>query len=381
MKDDGQKSLLQWLAPELAERGVLRNEPWVQISARQAEDMFSVKPLAIAAVTMVVVEPFAIDYLRQAPVLVVAAAQGMECCRPMERESVLRNWQTIIHDRPKLRDLLRYYELVRPLRAFKGQAFRAGQTEYQIMMSLCDVPPSPLAQAIPTSIRKQHNWLRALGEWSDAMCRREQSAKALFDWAVCAMGHHTGSPAGGALDQASTVADYAAYHIGSFNRRWSYQRAFRAALEWHEELARASNEKAYFLTHKMGWDDVIDYGDLPRSVTIEGYEIVALQSGAALHAESADMHHCVASYAGNVIRGFSRMFSVRGDGRRVATFEISKSGFLLASGEFLQSPSRKRPPYKLIQLKGPYNAEVSHEIEKAIHAFISGLNETARSTG
>jgi hypothetical protein len=93
------------------------------------------------------------------------------------------------------------------------------------------------------------------------------------------------------------------------------------------------------------------------------------------------MHHCVASYAGNVIRGFSRIFSVRGDGRRVATFEISKSGFLLASGEFLQSPSRKRPPYKLIQLKGPYNAEVSHEVEKAIHAFISGLNETARSTG
>lgn len=381
MKDDGQKSLLQWLAPELAANDVLRNEPWVQISAHQAEDMFSVKPLAIAAVTMVVVEPFAIDYLRQAPVLVVAAAQGMECCRPMEREFVLQDWQAIIHDRPKLRDLLRYYGLVRPLRALKGQAFRAGQTEYQIITNLCNIPPSPLAQAIPTSIRKQHTWLRALGEWSDAMCRREQSAKALFDWAVCAMGDHTRSMADGTLDQASTVADYAAFHIDSFNRRWRYQRAFRAALEWHEELARASNEKAYFLTHKMGWDDVVDYGDLPGSVTIEGYEIVALQSGAALHAESADMHHCVASYAGNVIRGFSRIFSVRRGGRRVATFEISKSGFLLASGEFLQLSSRKRPPYKLIQIKGPYNAEVSHEIETVIHAFITGVNETTRAAG
>jgi hypothetical protein len=381
MKDDGQKSLLQWLAPELAANGVLQNEPWVQISARQAEDMFSVRPLAIAAVTMVVVESFAIDYLRQAPVLVVAAAQGMECFRPTEREFVLRDWQAIVRDRPKLRDLLRYYGLIRPLRALKGQAFRAGPAEYQVIQNLCDVPPSPLAQAIPTSIRKQHNWLRALGEWSDAMCRREQSAKALLDWAVCAMGNHTGSTADGTLDQASTIADYAAFHIRSFNRRWSYQRAFRAALEWHEELARASNEKAYFLTHKMGWDDVIDYGGLPGSVTIEGYEMVALQTGAALHAEGADMHHCVASYAGNVIRGFSRIFSVRKDGQRVATFEISKSGFLLASGEFLQLPASKGPLYKLVQLKGPYNAEVSNEIEKAIHAFISGLNETSRTVG
>lgn len=87
------------------------------------------------------------------------------------------------------------------------------------------------------------------------------------------------------------------------------------------------------------------------------------------------MHHCVASYAGNVIRGFSRIFSVRKDSQRVATFEISKSGFLLASGEFLQLPARKRSPYKLIQTKGPCNADVSPDVEKVIQAFILGLNE------
>jgi hypothetical protein len=381
MKDEGQKSLLQWLAPELATKGILQNEPWVQASVCQVEDMFSVKPLTIAAITMVVVEPFAIDYLKQAPVLVVAAARGMECFRPTEREFVLRDWRAIVHDRPRLRDLLKYYGLVRPLRALKGQAFRAGPTEYQIIQNLCDVPPSPLAQAIPTSIRKQHVWLRALGEWSEAMCRREQGARALLGWAACAMGNYVGSMAGDALDQASAVADYAAFHIDGFNRRWSYQRAFRAALEWHEELARASSEKAYFLTHKIGWDDVIDYGSLPGRTIIDGYEIAALQTGAALHAEGADMHHCVASYAGNVIRGFCRIFSVRKDGQRVATFEISKSGFLLASGEFLQLPSSKGPLYKLVQFKGPYNAEVPQEVEKTIHAFISGLNETARTGG
>ena len=93
------------------------------------------------------------------------------------------------------------------------------------------------------------------------------------------------------------------------------------------------------------------------------------------------MHHCVASYAGNVIRGFSRIFSVRGDGQRLATFEVSKSGFLLASGEFLQLPARKRSPYKLIQINGPYNAEVSQEVEKAIQAFISSLNQAAPTVG
>jgi hypothetical protein len=381
MKDDAQKSLLQWLAPEFAANGLLRDEPWVQPCAREVENMFAVKPLAIAAVTMVVVAPFAIDYLRQAPVLVVAAAQGMECFRPSEREFIQRDWQAIIHDRPKLRDLLKYYGLIRPLRAFKGQAFRAGPTEYQVIQNLCDIPPSPLAQAIPTAIRKQHNWLRALGEWSEAMCRREQSAKALFDWAVCAMGDHTARAAGGTLDQASAVADYASFDIRRFNRRWSYERAYRAALEWHDELARASSEKAYLLTHKIGWNDVIDYGDLPRRKIIDGYEFVALQSGAALHAEGADMHHCVASYAGNVIRGFSRIFSVRRDGQRLATFEVSKSGFLLASGEFLQLPTRKRSPYKLIQIKGPYNAEVSPAVENTIQAFISSLNEDTPTVG
>ena len=381
MKDDAQKSLLQWLAPEFAANGLLRDEPWVQACAHEAENMFAVRPLAIAAVTMVVAEPFAIDYLRQAPVLVVAAAQGMECFRPSEREFIQQDWQAIVHDRPKLRDLLRYYGLIRPLRALKGQAFRAGPTEYQTIQNLCDIPPSPLAQAIPSAIRKQHNWLRALGEWSEAMCRREQSAKALFDWAVRAMGDHTASTAGGSLDQASAVADYAAFHIGRFNRRWSYERAYRAALEWHDELAQASSEKAYLLTHKIGWNEVIDYGDLPRRRIIDGYEIVALQSGAALHAEGAEMHHCVASYAGNVIRGFSRIFSVRGDGQRLATFEVSKSGFLLASGEFLQLPARKRSPYKLIQIKGPYNSEVSQDVEKAIQAFISSLNQAAPTVG
>jgi hypothetical protein len=42
-------------------------------------------------------------------------------------------------------------------------------------------------------------------------------------------------------------------------------------------------------------------------------------------------------------------------------------------------PSTRGPLYKLIQLKGPYNAEVPQEIEQAIRAFISGLNETARA--
>ena len=204
MKDNAQKSLLEWLAPEFAAKGLLlRDEPWVHACAYEAENMFAVRPLAIAAVTMVVVEPFAIDYLRQAPVLVVAASQGMECFRPSERDFIQQDWQAIIQDRPKLRDLLRYYGLIRPLRALKGQAFRAGPTEYQVIQNLCDVSPSPLAQAIPSAIRKQHNWLRALGEWSEAMCRREQSTRALFDWAVRAMGDHTASAAGGATSAAS----------------------------------------------------------------------------------------------------------------------------------------------------------------------------------
>ena len=69
----------------------------------------------------------------------------------------------------------------------------------------------------------------------------------------------------------------------------------------------------------MPLDTVIDYTPLPLLWEHGGLSFVALQTGKALRAEGAAMHHCVASYWRNVVNGKSRIYSIRENGRRVAT--------------------------------------------------------------
>ena len=70
-------------------------------------------------------------------------------------------------------------------------------------------------------------------------------------------------------------------------------------------------------------DTVIDYTPLPLLWKYGGLSFVALQTGKALHAEGAAMHHCVASYWENVAEGKSRIYSIRENGSRVATLELT----------------------------------------------------------
>ena len=68
---------------------------------------------------------------------------------------------------------------------------------------------------------------------------------------------------------------------------------------------------------------MIDYTPLPLLWEYGGLSFVALQTGKALQAEGAAMHHCVASYWENVAEGKSRVYSIRENGRRVATLEVT----------------------------------------------------------
>ena len=70
-------------------------------------------------------------------------------------------------------------------------------------------------------------------------------------------------------------------------------------------------------------DTVIDYMPLPLHWESDGLRFVALQTGIALRAEGATMHHCVASYWQNVVNGNSRIYSILENGNRVATLELS----------------------------------------------------------
>ena len=67
---------LQWLAPSMARDGLLKNGDWVLPAAAEAEKMFSDTELHLPAQFLSALNRFALDYIRQAPVLVVAAAHG-----------------------------------------------------------------------------------------------------------------------------------------------------------------------------------------------------------------------------------------------------------------------------------------------------------------
>ena len=76
MQKPKEMTALQWLAPSMARDGLLKNGDWVLPAAAEAEKMFSDAQLHLPAQFLAALNKFALDYIRQAPVLVVAAAHG-----------------------------------------------------------------------------------------------------------------------------------------------------------------------------------------------------------------------------------------------------------------------------------------------------------------
>lgn len=85
----------------------------------------------------------------------------------------------------------------------------------------------------------------------------------------------------------------------------------------------------------------------------DGWEAVELVSAADLLEEGTKMHHCVSSYSANCRAGTLRIFSVRLNGERKCTLEISAEAALHLLGD--------TPDFKISQNKGKHNASVSNE--------------------
>ena len=117
------------------------------------------------------------------------------------------------------------------------------------------------------------------------------------------------------------MVDFVRAHPDTFNPRWTLDRARAEEQKWHADLAVAE------VVERTGvpLDTVIDYTPLPLLWEHGGLSFVALQTGKALRAEGAAMHHCVASYWQNVVKGKSRIYSILENGNRVATLETQQS--------------------------------------------------------
>ena len=90
------------------------------------------------------------------------------------------------------------------------------------------------------------------------------------------------------------------------------------------------------------------------------------------------MHHCVASYWQNVVEGRSRIYSIRENGRRVATLEVTgrltqyKGPNATATASVRGIGQRSR--YQVSQLVGARNSRPAPEVVRAVGTFVEEIN-------
>ena len=369
------KSILHWLGPELARAGLIRNECWVPEHCAHAEKIFGDN---IAAVMFACLHKYGIDYIQQAPVLLVRSAVSRRYSVD-DRLSVAIQINGALVKKPTLRELMAEFSVAYQLRAIHPN--NIGSINAHTITELSKLPPSSLAQSIPTD-DFQSEWLRFMCAWVGAMLQHNHPNDRLLEWA--ALRATAGCTHSG-------VDDFAA-NADNFNPAWSWRRAVEETLRWHERLRTEPPDLKFERTHGIKLTDQINYGELPTKATEGDYEMVALRSGADLFEEGAKMHHCVFSYANRVISGRSRIYSVRQMGSTVATFELERRSVEVLDGptptellhEAVQSgrqggevlvKTKRVHRWEVAQLQGPCNARVNSDIHRAVNAFVKGVND------
>jgi hypothetical protein len=112
--------------------------------------------------------------------------------------------------------------------------------------------------------------------------------------------------------------------------------------EWHEAVAN----------HMTGPD--IAFPEPWFSAKHGGYDIVPIGKSADLYREGHAMHHCVGTYADRVQDGSIYVYSIRRDGKRLATLALKRNGKSAAIDDF----------------RGPCNAQPSKEIASVARKWL-----------
>jgi len=314
---------------------------------------------------------YAIDYIEQAPVIVLAAARGNAHVSWSETAYIQEQFRKMCESKAKLRDVMRSYGLPLPLRLLDARVLTARRAT--VIRRLALMNPSTLAQIIPATRQKQNAWLQALQNWCEGMASRSEAYNyrcLFFDWAATNFPGVTYTEA----DLVGHMVDFVRAHPNTFNPRWTLARARAEEQKWHADLAVA---EAVERTN-VPLDTVVDYAPLPLLWEHGGFSFVALQTGKAVHAEGAAMHHCVASYWKNVSEGESRIYSIRENGSRVATLELTS---WLTPNDTLTAPARgtgQRRRYGRNQLVGARNSRPAPKVTKAVDTFVEEINNRAR---
>ncbi|KUO53177.1 MAG: hypothetical protein APF82_00895 [Sphingomonadales bacterium BRH_c42] len=344
------------IAMEASLNGILPFDDWVSLNTRKAQAMFGNQGVQPAAIWLAALHPRALEYLEQAPVLALAATFGGKASKRAERAYVAMNFRPLIERGAKLKDVMKAFRVAYPLRAISAKAIRPGV--WSILQAITRlVDPSTISQAIPDLPTRHMHWLGDLDILWTVLQRRapdEQANAPILRWAMLALSRHgrTGDPAEGL--QSEQIADFLICNRDQWNARWTWDRLIRETQAWHEALANADIDRINDGTY----DQDVPYGPFPAEVSLPDrdgttFEFHALRSLRALVIEGKAMHHCVASYYRDIQSGRARIYSIRKDGKRLAT------------AEFMVLPGRVRA----VQIKGVCNARPSKDVIAAADLF------------
>jgi hypothetical protein len=333
------------IAPELYSNGSFEYGTPTAASAYEAETLFGredQESLRIATVLMMATLPGALDYIRAAPVMVLASTIGAGLRGAARQRLFLARAREHLRPGIRLRDLLRNLRVAYPLRALSAAAFSDGHFGWTTIRRLSSSVPLPLlGQSIPREPLPQFDWLRALMVFNRATAHRIGRNDRQCRWAAAAFGRALSC--GGRLPEPDGVALAARYLFAhpEFNERWSIERVVGQAAEW-----QYAGRLRQLLDDKLAPPDVIELGPL---------SLVALRTKGALIDEGNAMRHCLGSCFPSI--GLSFFYSVREHGCRIATLELERFGDV----------------FEIAQLRGPGNSPVDDRIADDIRVALSRL--------
>lgn len=297
---------------------------------------------------------YAIEYIEQAPVLVIGVTFGASLKKPTRGESafIANRFKRI--EGMRLKDAMKEFQLPYPLRKLRSTAITPSMTE--VIWDLRSVPPSALSQAIPDRPGCQKWWLNAIKAAKDrARWRSRQFPAEAKQWLATRI---VVTPGVNGRQLAAQAADLTDMFIdGRFNPVWTFEEAVNAHAQWAVDQAKRMSSSSFAAKYGVDLEHAVDYAPQPNEPrTVGEFEIVPLRSGEDLVVEGTIMRHCVPGYMSELLSARSCIYSMRRNGKRVATLELSSGG---------------NPMVK--QLKGPCNSAVGSGVEAAAVEFAKGL--------
>lgn len=353
------KTFFDWIQPSLAADGLIVIEPWQAEHAQRAEAHFTDRRLRETAVILAALHRDVLDYISQAPVLVLAIAgtSGGDLRVRADRRELAARFIAAAGPCRRLPHIMRAFGLTPPMRKLLGPPLSI--FHHRLLAPLATVGETALAQAIPEDEREQRAWLEMLTRLSSRHWARYSSREAFVAWSAA----NLRTPE--ARGEAGELGDWAMLSSGRFNPAMSYEQARADSARWHEEQAAARSAMSSLFS-ASDRQRVIDYSPLPAQIEVDGLSFRALASVGDLEEESQRMHHCVRRYWRFVASGRSRIYSIRRGEQRVATVELQRS----------YARRSDCGPLQVAQLKGPCNARPADDVALAVRRCLDIINQS-----